>query len=165
MNGIYLLLGSNLGDRLANFQRAIDVLKQKGVRILRYSPVYETVPWGIRDQPNFLNAVIEVQTEATPQELLQMCLDTEIDLGRIRRQKWGARIIDIDVLLFHSLVLNESNLIIPHPGVTTRRFTLLPLCEMISNEVYPGTQLTFADMMTLLPDEGDCQKTDLVLTI
>ncbi len=163
MNGIYLLLGSNLDDRLANFRSALYVLAQKGVKMVRHAPIYETAPWGITDQPYFLNTVIEVQTGASPRELLQCCLDTEKSLGRVRGEKWGARIIDIDILFYHEHVIHEADFIVPHPGIADRRFTLLPLNDLLPDEIHPISKQTIRDMLNQLPQDDSCHQTDLAL--
>jgi len=165
MKGIYLLLGSNLGDRLSQFQQAVRLLNQEGLKIVDISPIYETEPWGFTDQPTFLNVVIEVQTNADPHHVLAICQSVEKALGRVREMKWGARIIDIDILFFQDLQLNEVELTIPHPGISDRRFALLPLCDLIPDQRHPATGLTLKEMLLQLPDDASCHKTDLVLDL
>lgn len=163
MKGIYLLLGSNLGDRIAQFQQALRLLQQEGLEIRAISPVYETTPWGHTDQPDFLNAVIEVSGAASPSALLAICQRTEQQLGRIREMKWGPRVIDIDILFFDDLQVKIDGLIVPHLGIADRRFTLLPLCDLIAHAQHPATGQTLLEMLAHLPDDGSCRKTDLVL--
>jgi len=163
MNGIYLSLGSNLGDRMKNLQEAVRLLHSEGLKIVKQSAVYETAPWGFTDQPSFLNAVVEVATTFNPHELLTLCLQTENRLGRKREMKWGPRIIDIDILFFGDVVLHEDQLAIPHPGIAARLFVLMPLCDIAPNEQHPETGLTFREILQRVPDDGSCQKTELVL--
>ena len=129
MNGILLLLGSNLGDRLENLNEAKRLLSLSRISSLKESSVYESEPWGIADQPWFLNQVIEVTTSSTPEELLQICLDVETEMGRKREIKWGERLIDIDILVFNQQTIKTKSLGIPHPEIPNRRFTLIPICE------------------------------------
>ncbi len=133
----YLGLGSNLGDRLANLSTAVELLKaHPEVRIIRASSLYETAPVGYLDQPWFLNAVVECQTTLDPRELLEVCLEVERTMGRVRRIKWGPRNIDIDLLLYEDQTLSEDGLEVPHPRMTERLFVLLPL-----EELYPAWSL------------------------
>jgi 2-amino-4-hydroxy-6-hydroxymethyldihydropteridine diphosphokinase len=127
----YLGLGSNLGDRLANLQRAVDLLDDTpGIRVDASSRVWETEPVGGVEQPDFLNAVIRVETSLEPLELLAACHRVEDALGRTREVRWGPRTIDVDVLLLDGLAISEPDLIVPHPRLTERAFVLLPLLEL-----------------------------------
>jgi 2-amino-4-hydroxy-6-hydroxymethyldihydropteridine diphosphokinase len=140
----YLGLGSNLGDRLANLQMAVDLLAANpGLRIARSSRVYETDPVGGPDQPDYLNAVILAETTLPPSELLETCLDVERRLGRVRAERWGPRVIDIDVLMYDEIDVDEPNLTIPHPRMSERAFVLVPLTELEPDPVLPnGLHLT-----------------------
>ena len=163
MNGIYLLLGSNLGNRLAQFSKAVRLLEDNGVKMLRSSVIYETEPWGNVNQPSFLNAVIEVSTKVPPRELLAICLGIEIQLGRKRGIKWGARNIDIDILFYHNEIIAEDDLIIPHPGIPDRQFTLLPICDLAANERHPLTKESMQQLLDKMPDDESCKRTELHL--
>jgi 2-amino-4-hydroxy-6-hydroxymethyldihydropteridine diphosphokinase len=133
----YLGLGSNLGDRLWNLQSAADGLdRADGVRVVASSRVWETAPVG-PPQPDFLNAVLRVETERSPAELLAACRRVEQDLGRVRRERWGARTIDVDVLLFDARTVHEPDLVVPHPRLTERAFVVLPLLELDPDPVLP----------------------------
>lgn len=135
----YLGLGSNLADRLENLQRAVDLLDEhEGLHLLRSSRVYETEPVGGPEQPDFLNAVIEVDTERSPRELLGACLEVEVAMGRIREERWGPRPIDVDLLTYGDLVLDEPDLVLPHPRMHERAFVLVPLTELCPDPPLPG---------------------------
>ena len=127
---IVLALGSNLGPRRETLEWACRLLERAGVRIVRRSSLYWTRPFGVRDQPVFLNAAAAVQTLLSPIRLLDLCLHVEARLGRRRRIHWGARRIDIDLLLYGDLVLSVSGLSLPHPGIARRDFVLAPLIDL-----------------------------------
>jgi len=135
----YLGLGSNLGDRLGALQSAVDLLaREPGLRIDASSRVYETDPVGGPAQPDYLNAVVRVETELTPHETLEACRRTETALGRVRDVRWGPRAIDIDVLLLDALTVDEPDLTVPHPRIADRAFVLLPLLELEPDPMLPG---------------------------
>jgi 2-amino-4-hydroxy-6-hydroxymethyldihydropteridine diphosphokinase len=134
----YLGLGSNLGDRLVNLQRAVDLLEASdGVSVLRSSRVYETEAVG-PPQPDFLNAVIEVSTPLAPGDLLVRCLWVEEEMGRVRTVRWGPRVIDVDVLTYGRENLDLAELTIPHPRMHERLFVLAPLLELDGDPPLPG---------------------------
>jgi 2-amino-4-hydroxy-6-hydroxymethyldihydropteridine diphosphokinase len=130
MSGIYLALGSNLGDRLAVLITAVRLLGERGVDLDRCSSVYETEPQGKVDQPAFLNMVIRVQTLHDPAALLALMHEVERALGRERRERWGPRTIDIDLLLYRDQVMLTESLQVPHPRMLQRAFVLVPLIEL-----------------------------------
>ena len=132
MNGIYIGLGTNLGDRNSNLNKAIELISLQIGSVLKESTVHETKPWGKTDQPNFLNMVIKIETKLTPQQLLEKCLSIENEIGRVREEKWGPRLIDIDILYYNNEIINEENLIIPHPFIQEREFVLKPLNEILN---------------------------------
>ena len=135
---IYLGLGSNLGDRLANLGRAVRELEERGVRGLRSSRVYETDPVGGPPQPEFLNAVLEAGTELEPRELLKVCLEIEAEMGRVRGERWGPRLIDLDLLTYGGIEIDEPDLTVPHPRMHERAFVLVPLLELDADPPLPG---------------------------
>ncbi|WP_266202233.1 2-amino-4-hydroxy-6-hydroxymethyldihydropteridine diphosphokinase [Pontibacter kalidii] len=137
MPNVYLLLGGNLGDRILYLQQARESIQEQVGPITHSSKVYETAAWGKTDQPNFLNQVLEVQTELMPEEVLKRINQIEQELGRVRHEHWGARVIDIDILFYDSLVQQTQRLTIPHPQLHLRRFTLLPLAELAPELVHP----------------------------
>lgn len=147
----FLGLGSNIGDRLATLQRALDLLAgEQGVRVRRSSRVWETDPVGGPEQDDFLNVVLEVDTDLAPHDLLAACSRVESQLGRARDIHWGPRTIDIDILLIDDLVIADEVLTVPHPRMHERAFVLLPLLELLADPVLPnGVRLLDAR----LPDQ------------
>ena len=134
----YVGLGTNLGDREATLRRAIELLRER-VDVLFVSSIRETKPWGPVDQPPFLNAAVEIETELTPRELLDLLLDVEGRLGRTREgPRYGPRTIDLDLLVYGEEVLDEPGLAVPHPRLHERRFALEPLAELAPDLVVPG---------------------------
>lgn len=132
-------LGSNLGDRLANLQRAVELLAARpGLRVVRSSRVYETDPVGGPPQPEYLNAVVEVQTTLSPHDLLAASMDVEQRMGRVRAERWGPRVIDIDVLMYDEEEIDEPDLVVPHPRMHERAFVLVPLLELDPDPLLPG---------------------------
>ena len=147
MKVVYLALGSNIGDREAHLQRALDKLQSRSLRLRRASSLYETEPMGLREQPWFLNQVAEFETELTPVQLLQRIHHTEKTLGRKRLIPNGPRTVDIDILLYGSAVVRTADLVIPHPRYRERRFVLQPLIELNSALKDPETQQPIAAML------------------
>jgi 2-amino-4-hydroxy-6-hydroxymethyldihydropteridine diphosphokinase len=133
----YLLLGSNLGNRLDLLEQARALIMSHIGVITQASGIYETAAWGLENQQAFLNQVLTVDTTLTPEELLQQINNLEAELGRIRLVRWGARVIDIDILYYDNLVLQTQRLTIPHPELQNRRFTLIPLVEIAPDFVHP----------------------------
>jgi 2-amino-4-hydroxy-6-hydroxymethyldihydropteridine diphosphokinase len=127
---VYLGLGSNLGSRSRNLSAARRRLRQKGVRILRQSRVMETAPWGVTDQPRFLNQVLEAGWDGTPRQLLRTAKRVEKEGGRRPARRWGPRLIDVDILLFGDERVDLPDLVIPHPRITQRDFVLTALEEL-----------------------------------
>jgi len=137
----YLGLGSNLGDRQANLERALRLLN---VRVVRASSYYETAPMYITDQPAFLNMAAKIETEMQPEELLQHLLAVEQAMGRVRTVDKGPRNIDIDLLLYGDQSINQPGLVVPHPAMTERKFVIQPLAEIAPDMVHPVTKRTIA---------------------
>ena len=139
----FLGLGSNLGDRLTNLQGALDLLQaEPGLRVVSSSRVWETVPVGGPPQPDYLNAVIGVETDLSARDLLDAAHRVETRLGRVRKERWGARSIDIDLLLYDEESIEETDLVVPHPRLRERAFVLLPLLELAADVTLPdGTRL------------------------
>lgn len=133
---VYLGLGSNLGDRQSLLSKAIGLLEESGCfSDVRISSFYETAPWGVLDQPAFLNAVFTGRTNLSPRQTLEMCQTIEKELDRVRTLRWGPRTIDVDILIFGKEMQNEPDLVIPHPRLFERAFALLPLAEVCSEEI------------------------------
>ena len=139
----FLGLGSNLGDRLTNLQGAVDLLQgEPGLRVTASSRVWETVPVGGPPQPDYLNAVVRVETDLSARDLLDAAHRVEARLGRVRKERWGARSIDVDLLLFDEETIADEDLVIPHPRMHQRAFVLLPLLELVADPTLPdGTRL------------------------
>ena len=140
---VYLALGSNLGDRLDHLRRAVEALyAEPGIRVTQSSRVWETDPVGGPDQGAFLNAVIELETELDPLDVLAVVNRIESELGRTRDIRWGPRTIDIDILLIDDQTIDEPTLTVPHPRLHQRAFVLLPLLELLPDPILPdGTRL------------------------
>jgi 2-amino-4-hydroxy-6-hydroxymethyldihydropteridine diphosphokinase len=153
MARIYIALGSNLGDRQALLQSAADMLAPD-VRVLHSSPIYETAPWGYADQGAFLNQVVEAETELTPRQLLVLLKAIEMRLGRKPRMRNGPREIDLDILLYGDEIVNEPNLIVPHPGLHERAFILTPLANLAPSLTLPGRGQTVAELLSRLDASG-----------
>ena len=163
MNGIYLLLGSNIGNRLAYLKEAATLLSKENIIIIEESSIYETEPWGPKDQDWFLNVILEISTSYEPKELLEVVLKIESELGRVRKEKWGERCIDIDILYFKNEVVDDTNLSLPHLGIPNRKFTLMPLAEMCPLEKHPTLDKTQMELLAECTDPLDCILTDYKL--
>jgi 2-amino-4-hydroxy-6-hydroxymethyldihydropteridine diphosphokinase len=138
MDKVFLGIGTNLGSRKVNLRKATDMIADHIGKILNSSQVYETAPWGFDAENDFLNMVVRVETNLTPVELLKKILIIESMLGRERNQdRYSSRIIDIDILLYDDLVINENGLKIPHPLMHERKFVLVPLCELAPEMIHP----------------------------
>jgi len=150
---VYLALGSNLGDRLANLKQAISSLTPQ-LDIKAKSSVYETPPWGFEDQPKFLNQVIKGQTYLDPEPLLKHLKRLEVALGRKESFPNGPRLIDMDILFYDDLIVEKPSLVIPHPRVHERAFVLLPLTDIAPDLVHPGNKKSVRGMLELCNTEG-----------
>jgi 2-amino-4-hydroxy-6-hydroxymethyldihydropteridine diphosphokinase len=137
MHSVFLLLGSNLGDRNLFLQQATELIEKNIAPVLKRSSVYETQSWGKTDVPDYLNQVVLLQTDLPAREVLQKILDIENTLGRRRAEKWGSRTIDIDILFYGDAIISEPGLHIPHPELHKRRFTLEPLAEIAPELAHP----------------------------
>jgi 2-amino-4-hydroxy-6-hydroxymethyldihydropteridine diphosphokinase len=151
--GIFLSLGSNQGDRLNNLHDARKRIEKQVGKIIKASSIYSTAAWGVTDQPDFLNQVIEVQTALTPGILLDKTHAIEKSLGRIRTGKWGARIIDIDILLYRDVLLETAHLKLPHPELPNRNFVLIPFSEIAPEQVHPTLHKTIRELLLICADK------------
>ncbi len=152
----YLCLGSNLHKPRAQVQKAVRLLAaDPKITVLRKSSLIRSVAYGETDQPDFRNQVVEVKTDYTPHNLLQKLLTIENDMGRVRREKWGARVIDIDILLYEDQILNSNTLVLPHPDFHNRRFAVQLLCELEPELVHPVLGKTISALLDELggPEE------------
>jgi 2-amino-4-hydroxy-6-hydroxymethyldihydropteridine diphosphokinase len=156
-------LGSNIGDKVGNIARAIALLTADGaIKLVRKSRDYNSPPWGILEQESFVNACIAVATKLSPHDVLKRCQKVETEMGRVRHQKWGPRIIDVDILTYRAEELNDPDLVIPHPFIASRAFVLLPLLEIAPDLTIEGVRLTnliaSADINGVTPLPGAQQK-------
>jgi 2-amino-4-hydroxy-6-hydroxymethyldihydropteridine diphosphokinase len=154
---IYLSLGSNVGLRQQNLDRAIELLDANGVAVIRRSSIYETGPRDVLDQPWFLNMVLECSSSLFPMQLISRVLRIEKEMGRTRGAtavRRGPRVIDIDVLLYAKSVITTPRLTVPHPRLFERRFVLEPLLELVPNLRDPRTKKPFADFLAAVQDQS-----------
>jgi len=147
MSKVYIGIGSNLGDRHKNCLRAVELLKESGLSVTKQSPVHETEPWGLTEQPAFFNMAVEIETGLAPTELLGLLKKIEKDMGREETVRWGPRIIDLDILLYDDIVLNTEALIIPHPLMHEREFVLAPLAELAEGLIHPVLKKKIGDLL------------------
>ncbi len=155
VNTAVLLLGSNEGDREKNLMSAIDLLKSEVGKVSKFSSVYETAPWGNTDQPAFLNGIIVMETLLSATMLMKIILGIEKKAGRIRREKWAQRIIDIDILFFNDEIINEEHLHIPHRHLHERKFVLVPLMEIMPGFIHPVFLKPVSELFRQLKDTSD----------
>ena len=148
----YLLLGSNLGDRVARLAQARLDLAASAGRIVAASALYETAAWGLEDQPAFLNQVLVMETELSAPALLTACLAAEQQQGRERLVRWAARTLDVDILLIEQEIINTPTLTVPHPALPGRRFALAPLAEVAPQLMHPVLRRTIAELLADCPD-------------
>lgn len=136
MHTAYVALGTNLGDKEANLRRALELLAEHGIEVAAVSSFIETEPYGVTDQPTFLNGVCKVRTALAPLELLRTLLAIEQEMGRVRLRRWGERNIDLDLLLYENVRMDTPELKLPHPDMLNRDFVMVPL-----REIAPGLKL------------------------
>jgi len=158
MKGIYLLLGSNLGDRKEILKMARRHIGLSIGNIIQSSSIYATKAWGVEEQPDFLNQVVEVESENTPEEILLNVNSIEEKLGRVRKIKWQSRIIDIDILYYGSLILNTQDLVIPHAENQNRNFVLAPMVEIAPDFVHPVFLRTQQQLLNTCTDGLEVKK-------
>ncbi|WDF67730.1 2-amino-4-hydroxy-6-hydroxymethyldihydropteridine diphosphokinase [Sphingobacterium oryzagri] len=152
MNKVFLLLGANLGDPALQISKAIAALENQVGSIVLSSSLYESAAWGQTDQPAFLNQVVILKTALSALGVLEAIQKIEQDLGRVRTLKWGARIIDIDILYFNDETIDLAQLSVPHPYIPERKFTLLPLVEIAASHKHPVLALDQLELLTACTD-------------
>ena len=157
MSIAYVALGSNLGERKQNILTALNYMEQSGLKILAVSSLLETEPYGVTDQPSFINAAVKIETELTAHDLLRLLLAIELKMGRVRKRHWGERNIDLDLILYDDKIMKDKDLIVPHPDMQNRLFVLSPLAEIAGDVVHPVFKITISDMLNNLMS-GDVNK-------
>jgi 2-amino-4-hydroxy-6-hydroxymethyldihydropteridine diphosphokinase len=155
---VYLHTGSNLGDRAFHLDRARELVAAFAGELIRCSGLYQTAPWGNTEQGAFLNQAFEIQTILQPQQLMKIILELENHIGRVRKEKWGPRLIDIDILFFGQQIIKEPELIIPHPHLQDRNFVLMPLAEIAPDFVHPILQKTIRELVEESADKGQVER-------
>lgn len=148
---VYLLLGSNLGNRRLHLLHGLDEIRSRAGKVLQQSSIYETEPWGVTDQPDYLNAACKIETTLSPENLFSVLKKIEIGEGRISQKKYASRTLDIDIVFYDDLILQSEGLIIPHPKIHLRKFVLAPLDEIAPDFIHPA----FKKSMRQLLDECD----------
>ena len=156
MNIVFLQLGSNIEDRILYLENAVKMIENEIGNILTKSKIYESTPWGVKKQHNFLNQIIEITTKLSENTLLDQILEIEKRIGRIRNEKWGERCIDIDILFYNNSIIETQNLSIPHKLIPKRMFVLLPLSKIAPKMIHPIYNKTIEELMF------ECQDFELV---
>lgn len=158
-NKVYLLLGANLGDPKSKFLDAIRNIEKRVGMIVESSSLYSSPSWGTQgDEPDYLNQVIALETLMSPGDVLKEVLQIETELGRVREEKWGSRLIDIDILFYNEEIVNSANLIVPHPYLHERRFTLAPLMEINADYIHPVFRKTISELYTNCEDLSEVNR-------
>lgn len=158
MPKVYLLLGSNLGDRLQHLANAKALLAERCEAITALSGIYETAAWGNTEQQSFYNQAIDIDTTLAPTDLLIAVKEIEREVGRTETVHWGPRIIDIDIILYDTEIVNLPQLQIPHPYMHQRRFTLTPLAEIAGSAIHPVFNKTVSELLGECGDDSEVRK-------
>ena len=143
---VHLGIGSNLGNRQENCREAVRQLGLRGMKVVKQSSMIETEPWGVTEQPCFINMAVEAETDLVPDRLFAMLKDIEAAMGRTDAVRWGPRIIDLDILFYDDLILDTADLIIPHPHLHERDFVLIPLAEIAPEKTHPRLNKTVQEL-------------------
>jgi 2-amino-4-hydroxy-6-hydroxymethyldihydropteridine diphosphokinase len=157
-NTVFLVLGSNLGNRQKNLDQAIEEIGNTCGIVARCSSVYETEPWGVIHQPDYYNQVVEIFTSLDAETLMKTLLEIEKKLGRIRTEKYNARTIDIDILFFNHEIIENEIVIIPHQRLHERRFVLEPICELAPDFIHPVLKKNMAELLQTCSDKMTSKK-------
>ena len=155
MTTAYIGIGSNLGEKHKNCFKAIEMIGQiPGCKTIKQSDLYLTKPVGVEDQDWYVNGVITLRTDLSPQDLLHHLMSIEAKMGRVRRERWESRIIDLDILFFGQEIIYEENLTVPHPRLHLRRFVLIPMTQIAPDLIHPSLGLTMAELSEKCPENG-----------
>ena len=154
MNNVFLILGGNLGERDKNLAEAVKEIGKSAGIIKRSSAIYETEPWGVENQPNYYNQVVEILTDHDAESLMNILLNIEKNMGRSRTGKYDARNIDIDILFFNDEIISSNTLTIPHPRLHERRFVLMPMNEIAPEFVHPTLNRSISQLLKETADNG-----------
>jgi len=154
MPQVYIGIGSNLGNREENCKRAISLLIERGIKLIRSSSMIETEPWGIKEQPRFINMAIEIETEQKPKELLSTLKEIESEMGREWNTRWGPRIIDLDILFYDDLIIKTPELEIPHKGTYDRIHVLEPLSEIAPAMIHPVLRISIKELVEMASSQS-----------
>ena len=159
MKIVFLGIGTNLGNREFNLEQAITRIEEFIGPVLMTSSIYETEPWGFQAEEKFLNLVVKAETKLTPSGLLGRILMIESLLGRVRGpDRYSSRLIDIDILLYEEIIIDQESLKIPHPLLQERRFVLVPLCEIASEMIHPVLKKSYAELLKICEDKNEVKK-------
>ncbi|AUM86988.1 2-amino-4-hydroxy-6-hydroxymethyldihydropteridine diphosphokinase [Clostridium botulinum] len=137
MHTAYVAFGSNIGEKGNYIRKALEKIEERKMKIIKVSPIYETEPYGVLDQDSFLNGIVKIETNLTPEDLIGELLNIEKQLDRVRERRWGPRTIDLDIIFYDNLIINEKDLVIPHKDMENREFVLKPLCDIDENFIHP----------------------------
>jgi 2-amino-4-hydroxy-6-hydroxymethyldihydropteridine diphosphokinase len=154
MANAYIGIGSNIGNRQENCREAVRMLAENGLIVRQQSSLVETEPWGVADQSRFINMAVEVETDATPEQLLVILKKIEENMGRTNAIRWGPRVIDLDILFYDDLILDADGLIIPHPLLHERNFVLIPLAEIAPKKIHPRLNKTVHELCIALSEKS-----------
>ena len=155
---VFLLLGTNMGDRRKNLSDGLWAIEARAGSIRKRSSIYETAPWGKTDQAAFYNQAVQISTFLSPRDLLEQLLQIESTMGRLRNERWGERIIDIDILLYGSEVIESEFITIPHPQLPSRKFALAPLAEIADDLIHPKLFQTIHELLKNCEDELEVKR-------
>ncbi|MBI5588495.1 MAG: 2-amino-4-hydroxy-6-hydroxymethyldihydropteridine diphosphokinase [Deltaproteobacteria bacterium] len=156
---VFISIGSNLGDRVRNCREAVRrVAANGGIRLVKESSLYETEPWGVVDQGPFINSVIEIETQTGPRELFEFLKKVESAMGRTQNERWGPRAIDLDIIFYGDLSIDEEGLTVPHQSMRERAFVLVPLNEIAPDLIHPVLGKTVSELLRDLPGKGGVQR-------
>lgn len=155
MSVAYVALGSNLGDKEQNIRRALELMEHHGIQVIQVSPLITTEPYGVTDQPEFLNGAAEVEWQGDAESLLHTLLAIELEMGRQRKRHWGERNIDLDLLLFGDQQLHTDDLVLPHPDMVNRSFVLEPLAAIAPQVLHPALHRTIGELWQELRQKSD----------